>query len=153
MCGGFSYTAKHPETGESMTRKVFFPIPHAQLPVLTENGIEIMQWGKRKGEDPEVDVPVTGWARIASLSEGKWNAYHPQRVRIPALQWMEKDSTKTSHWFDMEPDSAMLGVKIVRGDRNFVYIVTRPATGIYQDVHDRMPMIVKVDALTAAASC
>lgn len=146
MCGGFEYAVLDPETGQQVRRKVFFPIPHAKIPILTETGVQWTQWGKRKGEDPEIDVPVTGWARILSLKEGKWNQYQPSRVKIPAIRWMEKDAQKSSHWFEMDPTAAMLGIRIEKADRTFVYIVTRPAEGPFAQVHDRMPLLIQSDA-------
>jgi hypothetical protein len=142
MCGGLKYRYQDPATGTIMERKAFFPIPHVQIPVQTSQGIILMQWGRRQGEDLDFDVPITGWARISSLVEGKWNAYRPEKVRIPALEWMEKDEHKESHWFPMTAKTALLGVKIECNQRPFVYIVTRPAEPEFQQVHARMPMIV-----------
>ena len=147
MCGGMEYEIKDPKTGLVVRKKAFFPIPKVQIPVMDEQGIHWARWGKRKGEDPEIDVPVTGWARLISLKEGKWNHYQPRRVKIPALRWMEKDGAKTSHWFDMSPDHCLLGVEIERqwqGESlRFVYVVTKPSSGLFADVHDRMPVLTK----------
>ncbi len=149
MCGGLEYEYIDKTTGKKARKKVYFPIPHAQIPVETEAGIELMQWGKRQGEDPEFNVPITGWARLASLAEGKWNQYQPNRVKIPALRWMEKDKERVSHWFDMEPGGSLLGVKIEKPAKDdpknrqtFVYIVTHPAKAYFAQVHDRMPYVV-----------
>jgi hypothetical protein len=101
MCGGFSYQHKDPTTGEVSTRKVFFPNPKAQAPVILDDGIHLVQWGKRKGQQPELDAPETGWARLESLTEGKWKRWSPRKVKILVLSWMEKDATRESHWFDM----------------------------------------------------
>lgn len=144
MCGGFKYKVKPADKLVEMEKKVFFPIPHAQIPVITGEGVlEFCQWGKRKGEQPEIDVPQTGWARLGSLAEGKWNHYNPARVKIPALSWMEKDKDKQSHWFDMPDGGGYLqGVRIDRDDLSFVYVVTKEATGIYAEVHHRTPLVV-----------
>jgi hypothetical protein len=66
MCGGMTYKCPNPETRQFEVRRVFFPYPHAQVPVLNDGGgILLYQWGKRsKEEAPAHDVPVTGWARI-----------------------------------------------------------------------------------------
>ncbi len=159
MCGGLKYTHAHPETGEIIERKVFFPIPHAEIPILDEGAsspslreragvrgvlkTRLVQWGRRKGEDEEYDVPQTGWARLQSLAEGRWNRYSPRRVKIPALCWMEKDSARESHWFDMAPDTCLLGVDIKKGGKEFVYIVTKPAPPEFAHIHDRIPLIVE----------
>lgn len=143
MCGGLQYRLIDPTIGEIKERKVYFPIPKAQVPVL-EDGlpVRLCRWGKRQGEDPDLDVPVTGWARLLSLKEGKWNRYKPRRVKIPALRWMEKDRHKQSHWFDLDPAMALQGVLIEAGGQEIVYVVTRPATGLFAEVHDRMPLLV-----------
>jgi hypothetical protein len=142
MCGGFAYQKKDPETGAIVLKKVFFPIPGVQVPVWDGEAWQWCQWGKRRGEDAEIDVPLTGWARLQSLKEGKWNHYQPKRVRIPAVRWMEKDAQRNSHWFEVPPERALLGVQIEKAARRFVYIVTRPAEAVYAEVHGRMPLLV-----------
>lgn len=148
MCGGLEYQYLDPVSGQMKTRKAYFPIPKVKIPVVIEDNSEPewVQWGKRQGEDPELDVPVTGWARLLSLKEGKWNRYQPRKVKIPALRWMEKDAEKQSHWFDMEPEKALLGVMLVQQGERFVYIVTRPATEHYAMAHHRMPLLVEAAA-------
>jgi putative SOS response-associated peptidase YedK len=143
MCGGFECQVPAPGSGEVVRRKIFFPIPHAQIPYLAPEGsMNWAQWGRRQGEDPDLNLPVGGWARLISLKEGRWNQYEPRRVRIPALRWMEKDSSKVSHWFDLPPNQYMLGVLIERVERQFVYVVTHPAKGEFAEVHHRMPFLV-----------
>lgn len=147
MCGGLEYRYINPDTGEVVVRKVFFPIPKAQVPVMEEDGsISLCRWGKRQGEDPGIDVPVTGWARLISLKEGKWNRYQPRKVRIPAMRWMEKDAGRQSHWFDLEPKQGILGVEIQAEGERFVYVVTKPSAGAFAEVHERMPMLTEVKA-------
>jgi putative SOS response-associated peptidase YedK len=152
MCGGMTYTSIDPITGEVKTRTVYFPIPQAKIPVLPVDGDssepqepQFCQWGKRRGEDDAFDVPVTGWARLLSLKEGKWNRYNPSRVVIPALRWMEKDPQRQTHWFELQPGRAILGVRLEVQGKAFVYVVTRPAAGDMADVHDRMPLVVPID--------
>jgi putative SOS response-associated peptidase YedK len=144
MCGGMSYQYVDPETGEIKTRKVYFPIPQAKIPVIEEETetISLCQWGRRHGEDENFDVPITGWARLLSLKEGKWNQYQPTKVKIPATAWMEKDADRQSHWFDMDDGQAILGVRIEQRGKAFVYVVTRPAEGAMSAIHERMPMLV-----------
>lgn len=146
MCGGMEYQYTDPVTGEVLVRKVFFPIPKARIPVITEEGsaVEFCRWGKRQGEDPEFDVPVTGWARLLSLKEGKWNRYNPRRVTIPALRWMEKDAQRQSHWFDMSPGQAILGVMIEQQGERFAYVVTKPSPQPLASIHDRIPLVISI---------
>jgi hypothetical protein len=148
MCGGIEYESIHPETGEVTLRKVYFPIPQARLPVIEPESplIKLCQWGRRKEETGHAPLPEGGWARLISLKEGKWNRYHPKKVRIPALRWMEKDATRKSHWFDLPPDQAILGVLIEIQDQHIVYVVTRPAEGSFAQVHRRMPFLVPIHA-------
>ncbi|HEY9685922.1 MAG TPA: hypothetical protein V6C52_02995 [Coleofasciculaceae cyanobacterium] len=40
----------NPETGQMETRKVFLSAPFAKLPVLVEDELQLVQWGKREGE-------------------------------------------------------------------------------------------------------
>jgi hypothetical protein len=79
MCGCFSYK----DPASEQLKKVYFPIPHAQIPIVTSDGIKRVQWGRCMGEDEEFDVPQTGWARLNRLAAHKWNHYHLSRVRIP----------------------------------------------------------------------
>lgn len=149
MCGGMEYQYTDPATGQILTRKVYFPIPRARIPVILEDEapepvITMCRWGRRQGEDPEFDVPVTGWARLLSLKEGKWNQYNPKRIKIPALRWMEKDDEKQSHWFNMTPDRAILGVLLENRGEHFAYVVTKPSIGLFADVHDRMPVVTEL---------
>jgi putative SOS response-associated peptidase YedK len=152
MCGGMTYSTIDPVTGEVKTRTVYFPIPRVQIPTLSINGdstLQFCQWGKRREEDPELDVPITGWARLISLKEGKWNRYNPSRILIPATRWMEKDQHRQSHWFDLAPDEAILGVRLEAHGKFFVYVVTRPSQGAMSTIHDRIPLLVNKTILVA----
>ncbi|HEY9744591.1 MAG TPA: hypothetical protein V6C99_00070 [Oculatellaceae cyanobacterium] len=159
MCGGMEYRYKDPVTGEIKSRKTYFPIPKAQIPVLpydfddwSDPGAileaqRFCRWGKRQNEDVSIDVPVTGWARLLSLAEGKWNRYKPKRVKIPAIRWMEKDSQRQSHWFDLPSAQCLLGVLLESQGEEFAYVVTRPATQNFQHIHDRMPIVMEAKRL------
>jgi putative SOS response-associated peptidase YedK len=147
MCGGLSFqtTGISTETSAdapSIIKKVFFPMPQAQIPVLLDEGLAFRQWGKRRGEDDSFDVPQTGWARLDSIEAGKWSRYAPSQVLIPARSFMEKDEQKQSHWFQMPPNAFLLGLHIMSQDKSFVYIVTQPAEGAFQTIHERWPLVV-----------
>ena len=140
------YRYTDPATGQTVSRKTYFPMPGAQIPVREESGeVHLLQWGCRTGEEGEgLDLPVTGWARLLSLSEGKWNRYRPRRVKIPARRWMEKDSARTSHWFELDEAEALLGVRIDRPEKSVVYVVTKPSVNTpFAGVHPRVPLIVR----------
>jgi hypothetical protein len=98
---GLPSNQKDLKMGETKPKKVYFPVPHTQIPILSEGGIRMVQWGRRNGEDDKFDVPQTGWARLESLVEHKWDKYNSSRVRIPAVSWIEKDPARESHWFNM----------------------------------------------------
>ena len=163
MCGGMEYRYVDPVTGEVKTRKTYFPIPKAQIPVLPydferlDDPQAVLQaqtfcrWGKRKQEDDGDDVPVTGWARLLSLKEGKWNQYEPKKVKIPAVRWMEKDARWQSHWFDLPEGQCLLGVTLERQGERFVYVVTKTASEELSGVHERMPFVLGKPASTMPA--
>jgi len=145
MCGGigFSYSAvKEDElrrfyTDEEVERfrasgevQSFYWQKHPVLPVETEAGVNLFNWGNR---DKAYKLPATGWARLETL-DVKWRYLHPRRVIIPARRGYEKKV-----WFDL---AGILGISIdVEGDE-LVYMVTEPADKEYQELtkHNRMPV-------------
>ena len=146
MCGGAEYTYKNPETQLVETRKVYFPQPFAKMPVFGDGGaVELLQWGKREGEDSEIPVPQTGWARESSLNSDYWQRYEPKSVLVPVLRFSEKGKLNKSRWFDMTAHTYLRGLRIDRPEKSFVYIVTNPAIGELAKVHDRMPLVVTED--------
>ena len=116
MCGGMTYKYPNPETRQLEVRRVFFPRPHAQVPMVSDDGeILLHQWGKRsKEEDPAHDVPVTGWARIEKLDADYWQRFEPAKVLIPALEFCEKPAGfDKSLWYPpMRPDTFLMGLKL-----------------------------------------
>ena len=147
MCGGMTYKYPNPETQHLEDRRVFFPQPHAQIPVIGDGGaIMLYQWGRRdKHEDPEYDVPITGWARANKLESSFWKQYHPEEVLIPAFRFSEKGKLPKSRWFEMPDETYLMGLKIQWKDKYFVYVVTNPAIGELEKIHPRMPMVVNAN--------
>ena len=141
-------TYKYPnkDTKRLEERRVFFPQPHAQVPVIGEEGdVSLVQWGKRgASEDPEFDVPVTGWARLDKLESSFWQQHKPATVLVPALRFSEKGKLPKSRWFDMPEETFLMGLKITKRDKGFVYIVTTQAVGEHV-IHPRMPIVVGAD--------
>ncbi len=45
----------------------------------------------------------------------------------------------------MPSDTFLMGLKIQRKDKNFIYVVTNPAIGELENIHPRMPLVVKAD--------
>lgn len=139
-----TYKYLNKDTKQLEERRVFFPQPHAQVPVIGEDGeVSLLQWGKRDAqEDPEFEVPVTGWAKADKLESHFWQKYEPETVLVPALRFSEKGKLPKSRWFDMPDDTFLMGLKVTRCDKGFVYIVTNPAIGELEKIHPRMPLVV-----------
>ncbi len=146
MCGGMTYKYPNKDTKRLEEWRVFFPQPHAQVPVIGEDGdVSLVQWGKRDvSEDPEFDVPVTGWARVDKLESSFWQQHKPATVLVPAIRFSEKGKLPKSVWFDMPDDTFLMGLKITKRNRSFVYIVTTQAEGS-NVIHPRMPLVVGAD--------
>jgi hypothetical protein len=126
------------DTKQLEERRVFFPQPHAQVPVIEEDGdVSLAQWGKRDtSEDPE-EIPVTGWARFDKLESHFWQQHKPATVLVPAQRFSERGKLPKSRWFDMPDDTFLMGLKITKTDKGFLYIVTNPAIGELGKIHPR----------------
>lgn len=143
MCGGVEYQAINRKTGQLETRKTYFPIPKAQLPVIGSKGAALVTWGRRDSEFPESDLPRGGWARQDSLQKGRWKRFQPAPVVIPVRRFMEKDSQGKSHWFDLNDDQVIEGIGVVVDGKPFVYVVTVEDDGT--GVHPRQPKVISRD--------
>ncbi|MFU4390301.1 hypothetical protein [Pseudomonas paraeruginosa] len=139
MCGGVEISGRYTRTGEQL--KIYFPNPKAALPVLGNDGGEVMwvPWGRRREQAGK--GPVGGWARLSSIEVGRWEKYGPTRVSIPAARFMEKDDGKVSHWFDIESDQVIDGLVIGESEQQRVYVITTDAPADQAWVHDRWPLI------------
>ena len=138
MCGGIKYVDK---SGKNWA--VYFPSPKAALPVLKRDGaIEWVSWGKRKEETISY-FPNGGWARLDSIQDGKWQRYQPTPVLLPVNAFMEKDSEKASHWFEMKPDEVIQGLLAVHNDVAKVYVVTTDTPPEFSYIHDRWPRVIQ----------
>ena len=139
MCGGIKYTDQ-----QNKAWTVYFPSPKAALPVIKKSGdIEWVTWGKRK-EENEPYFPNGGWARLDSIKAGKWERFHPTPVMIPVQSFMEKDSEKVSHWFDMKLDEVIQGLVTIHNDIARVYVVTTDTPSEFSFIHDRWPRIIQI---------
>jgi putative SOS response-associated peptidase YedK len=143
MCGGVEYRSFNKKTGRIETRRTYFPIPNALLPVVGAKGAGLVTWGRRKGEFDETGLPPGGWARIDSLEGGRWNRFHPRPVIIPVSQFMEKDKEGKTHWFSLKEDQVLRGIGVVVDGKPFVYVVTRDSS--LENVHARMPVVLTLD--------
>lgn len=103
------------------------------LPVKNKNGITFIEWGNR---DANLSIPKTGWARLESLLEKKWDHLKPKVVLIPAKRGCEK-----KHWFDLDKD--IKAVLVQKDGVQRVYMITEAASDEFKEMtgHDRMPRL------------
>lgn len=134
MCGGVAYLLE----GEEL--RLYFPTPHARLPVVTRRGgTALVVWGRRRGEPGE--LPLGGWARLESIRTGIWDRWHPKPVRLRLNGFMEKDIEGESHWFELTAGQWVQGLVARQGAEQRVYVVT--ITPQMPDaIHPRWPRIV-----------
>ncbi|CAN8140632.1 conserved hypothetical protein [uncultured Thiomicrorhabdus sp.] len=123
MCGGVEFDWQ----GEN--KRMFFPYPNAQLPVVRRDGaIEMVTWGRRTEEnDAEAQAfPVNGWARLDSYEKpnSMWQRYRHKLVRIAIDGFMEKDDKGKSHWFSMPDGECLQGLLLVVEGKWRVYVMT-----------------------------
>ena len=109
------------------------------LPAIVDGEVHVFDWGNR---DDALKLPKTGWVRVESMSDGKWNYLKPKPVIIPAFQGVEKRI-----WFGIE--HGIQGYLVRRGDEQRVYMLTIPPTPEYQELtgHDRMPALIAQDVV------
>jgi hypothetical protein len=165
MCGGFEF-ARHPkrltdeewrravrgsganagnfdprerQAGDTESIKVYFPNPKAA--VLVDPSTDLwLPWGRRK-EQPG-DWPEGGWAREESLQKAFWTRWNPEQVIVHPVRWMEKDRHRVSRWFEMEPGTGLVCLKLAKAPGTPVYVITKPAKGDYlAEIHDRIPLV------------
>ena len=139
MCAGVEIE------GQEKAARIYFPVKTATLPVLMRDGsIVRMRWGARNEElaDGGPRWPKGGWARLESVKAGRWKAFDPQPVKIPAKGYMEKDNDGHSHWFNLEPGQYIQGLVARIGEERRVYVVTISTPPEFAHIHDRWPRIV-----------
>jgi len=113
------------------------PIPQLPIKRTAASEWDLVLWGNR--DDELSRLPRTGWAREESVLSGKWRAYDPEPVIIPAQRGCEKGV-----WFPVSV--GMQGLLVVDEHRTpHVYMLTRAATPKYAALtkHDRMPIFVE----------
>jgi hypothetical protein len=110
------------------------------LPVVTrpddgeEPRHELILWGNR---NKDIQLPQTGWARLDSVSSGKWSFRKPEHVLIPVTYGVEKGK-----WFRIE--NGIEGITVQRDGARRVYMLTDDADEEYlaSTHHERMPVLV-----------
>lgn len=142
MCAGIEFAG----------RRILWSDDSPQLPMLRKDGgISWAAWGRPYHQERR-DCPAGGWARMESISEGKWKRYHPVAVKIPAAAFMERNATGEAVWFPLASGILIQGAAIEldnrvmtadRGNKEVrVYVVTVPADETVRPVHDRMPRLI-----------
>ncbi|EPC00393.1 hypothetical protein L861_14055 [Litchfieldella anticariensis FP35 = DSM 16096] len=120
-----------------------------QLPVLDE-----MWWGYQpkwaKGNAPQSKLATA--EKVATLGYFK-GAFSHHRCLLPAdgwFEWLKTTTPRTPHFLcrlDREP-MAFAGIYAEREDGALgCAIITEPARGCAQQIHDRMPLILDNDSL------
>lgn len=116
--------------------RFLFRDPIAQLPVILNGKIQVIEWGNRN--DKTSRLPQTGWCRRESLEAGKWTWLKPVSVVIPANYGLEKGV-----WFPIR--EGMEGVVVLDADgQPHVYMLTQAASTGYEELtkHNRMPCLI-----------
>jgi len=134
MCGGVFYTHQGNDV------RVYFPNPKALLPVKKKSGeIELLPWGRR--EKQAGVLPLGGWARLDSIYSGRWDRWEKKAVKILVNQFMEKDISGNSHWFDITKGQFIQGLIARHQQEQRLYIVTVEPE-FDEAVHNRWPRIL-----------
>ncbi len=113
--------------------------PKALLPVWIGNELTVLEWGNRDNKLSR--LPKTGWARVESVEQGKWQHLRPEKVDILAAYGLEKGV-----WFQVS--EGMKGI-LVRDEQKqpHVYMLTKQASHYYEVMtrHDREPVFIGRD--------
>lgn len=102
------------------------------LPVEENNSVHLYHWGNR---EEFLKMPKTGWAKIESIQDGRWDYLSPKAVCIPSIMGCEK-----KHWF--KTPKGIKGVKVRYHNVTRVYLLTTKASQDFAEYtcHDRMPV-------------
>lgn len=105
------------------------------LPVEEEGGVHLYKWGNR---DKNIKLPKTGWAKIESVQDGRWDWLSPKIVTVPSYMGYEKKK-----WF--KTPKGIKALKVCFHNLTRVYLLTTKPTLDYVKLtgHDRMPVLVK----------
>lgn len=104
--------------------KVHFTQTRAHLPLRLKNGeVRCYPWGRRSSER-QGKLPLGGWARHDAILAGKWDAYFPVSVKIPALEFMERDIEGKAHWWQVTKGHWLQGLLASYDQEKRLYLVT-----------------------------
>lgn len=154
MCGGVGFKIKNIPKKELLKYyskeqirdakkngelEVFYWNDNAVLPVADSDGTGLVLWGNK---DKNIKLPKTGWARIESLEQGKWDYLSPEQVDIDIMRGYEKKV-----WFSMA-DGAK-GILVEKDGVKRIYMITKEASKEYEKKtgHLREPIGLKKSLL------
>lgn len=134
MCNGVRYLIG------SEVIQTYFPNPKSTLPIKQKNG-DVLQvpWGRRKEQLGK--LPATGWARLDSIHAGKWDRFTPVPVKLPLLEFAEKDISGKNHWYEITKGQIVQGLLARLGHEQRVYVVTIEPE-FDGNGHDRWPRLM-----------
>jgi len=112
--------------------QVFFWQNRPFLPVEEDDGVHLYEWGNR---EQGLKMPKTGWAKIESVQDGRWNWLSPKVVRVVADKGYEKKK-----WF--KTYDGLKGLKVKLNGVYRIYMLTQKADNKFIEFtgHDRMPI-------------
>ncbi len=112
--------------------QAFFWDKQPFLPVEEADGVHLYPWGNR---DALLKMPKTGWTKVESLQDGKWDYLMPKKVLIPCEFGYEKKK-----WF--RTPVGLTGIKTRYHNVIRVYLLTEKADQNFINFtgHDRMPV-------------
>lgn len=112
--------------------QVFFWQDRPFLPIEEDGQVHLYDWGNREAG---LKMPKTGWARVETVQDGRWDYLSPQIVKIVCDKGYEKKK-----WFKTPTGLKAIKVKLYNVTR--VYLLTTKADQEYLKItgHDRMPI-------------
>ncbi|MDF3917535.1 SOS response-associated peptidase [Salinicola salarius] len=117
--------------------------------------IEQLWWGYRPAwADAKAPQPINAKAETVATSRYFAPAFKRHRCLIPAdgwYEWLSVDGRKQPHYLTRADEKTLYlaGIWTERGDdlAPGVAIITEPARGSAEEVHDRMPLALDDDSL------
>lgn len=103
------------------------------LPIEVDGKIVLKYWGNR---DKNAPFPQTGWAKMESIKQGKWEWLSPKPIKILVDRGVEKGV-----WFEF-CEHQTNGILVEKDGDERAYMITEAASEGYQAKtgHNRMPI-------------
>ena len=81
-----------------------------------------MPWGRRIHETG--NLPVGGWVDFEMLKQEQWENIFKKSVKIPILEFQEKNIEEHSQWFSVTDGKYLHGVYAKYQQEQRIYVVT-----------------------------